>query len=276
MIDFIQGDKFIELADYVFCPDVRSKEDYGGLLNTLNTSKLGELNIIYTHTFYVKKLLDVIRHKSASFILITHNSDACIDSSYAIPENVIKWWSQNVDVNNEKVESIPIGLENSRWFPHLRKKEKMSAKLCTSKRYKNLVYMNHNIKTNLEERIIPYKVLEEKPWVTVEKGVNGKGFDEYLENIYNHSFIVCPRGNGFDTHRTWETLYMGSIPIEKRNINNQFYTDLPICFVDDWEEVTEEFLNKWLDEASSKSWNMDKLMFNYWKERVLSCKKVLV
>ena len=37
---------------------------------------------------------------------------------------------------------------------------------------------------------------------------------------------------------------MGSIPIELRNLNNRFYIDLPICFVDDWKEVTESFLKK--------------------------------
>jgi hypothetical protein len=101
-------------------------------------------------------------------------------------------------------------------------------------------------------------------------GQNGKGFDDYLDNIYNHKFILCPEGNGTDTHRTWECLYMGTIPIEKRNINNSFYTDLPICFVDDWSEITESFLNKEYDRISNTKYDMSKIDFNYWKQRIIN------
>ena len=63
---------------------------------------------------------------------------------------------------------------------------------------------------------------------------------------------------------------MGSIPIEKRNINNQFYTDLPICFVDQWEEVTESFLIKEYTRIKEGVWNMEKLGFDYWKDKIHS------
>ena len=92
----------------------------------------------------------------------------------------------------------------------------------------------------------------------------------YIDKIYNHKFVLSPEGNGTDTHRTWEILYLKSIPIEKRNINNQFFTDLPICFVDDWEEITEDFLNKEYDRINSIKWNLEKLDFNYWKNKILS------
>ena len=36
---------------------------------------------------------------------------------------------------------------------------------------------------------------------------------------------------------------MGSIPIVKRDIAMQEFEDLPICFVDQWETVTPDFLN---------------------------------
>jgi hypothetical protein len=132
--------------------------------------------------------------------------------------------------------------------------------------------MNHNILTNPEKRTKPYQVLDNKSWVTIENGTNGHGFDEYIHDVYAHHFVICPEGNGIDTHRTWETLYMNSIPVEKRNINNQFYTDLPICFVDDWEEITEEFLNNEYCRIKNTQWNMDKLTFTYWKEKILLSK----
>jgi hypothetical protein len=104
------------------------------------------------------------------------------------------------------------------------------------------------------------------------EGRNGKNFDSYLDSIYNHKFVVSPQGNGIDTHRTWEPLYMGSIPIEKRNLNNRFYTDLPICFVDDWGQLTKNFLDSEFDRITSREWNLKMLTFEYWKNKILLTK----
>lgn len=47
------------------------------------------------------------------------------------------------------------------------------------------------------------------------------GREEYLKQINSHKFVLCPRGNGLDTHRFWETLYCGSVPIISKS-------DLPL------------------------------------------------
>jgi len=270
-MDWIQGDKFKGIADYCYAPIIRHPGDYDLLENTFSPGNLKEgVSYIYTHTIYVKMLFNILQYLKGEFIVISHNGDVNIDPSFKIPENVIYWYSQNVDQVHYKLKSLPIGLANDRWHKALKKKEKMLIQMRQEKRYKNMVYMNHDITTNPEKREKPYKVLKSKPWVTSHLGVNGKGFEEYINNIYNHSFVICPEGNGIDTHRTWETLYLRSIPIEKRNINNQYYTDLPICFVDDWEEVTEEFLESELTRITNEVWNMKKLTFEYWKTIILN------
>jgi hypothetical protein len=92
----------------------------------------------------------------------------------------------------------------------------------------------------------------------------------YLDDIYNHKFVLCPEGNGTDTHRIWECLYLNTIPIEKRNINNSFYEDLPICFVDDWEEITEDFLNREYERITNTEYDMSKIDFKYWKQKIFN------
>ena len=267
-MDWIQGDKFKEIADWTYSPKEKRGDDYDNLPNTFDQSKIRNGDIIYSHTGYAQKLLDVVSRLDKQVTLITHNGDINIDDSFVVPDNVIKWYTQNVNVIHPKIESIPIGLENDRWFQGIHKKEKMLAKLREPRKYKNLVYMNHNIGTNPAKRVLPYQIFEGKSWVRAERGTNGNRFDEYLDNIYNHKFVICPEGNGMDTHRTWESLYMGTIPIEKFNINNQFYTDLPTVVVKDWAEITEESLMKWLTISGSIAWNMEKLNFEYWKNKI--------
>ncbi len=105
-------------------------------------------------------------------------------------------------------------------------------------------------------------------------GKNGADFDDYLLAVFTHRFVICPEGNGMDTHRTWESLYMGAIPVELKNNNNRFYEDLPILLIDDWEELTEEFLKDKYNQmmGGSRSWNYDKLKMSYWKNLILSTK----
>ncbi len=270
MLDFIQGDKFMAIANYTYAPSVRAFGDYCKLPNTLRVDQLKDGDMVYAHAFYAKQLFELLRGVTKKIVLITHNGDTRVDESfYPIPDCIIKWYAQNVAVVNPIIESIPIGLENDRWFPEVRKKEKMEAMWILPKEKKNLVYMNYAINTNPSQRTKPYELLKDKPWVTTNMGANGVGFDEYLNNIYNHRFMICPEGNGIDTHRTWECLYVGTIPIEKRNINNQFYTDLPIVFIDDWEEVTEERLSKENRfKGRDTNWNFHKLLFKYWRNKI--------
>lgn len=219
-----------------------------------------------------------------NFVLITHNGDGSITKtpkrfnvhnstdvnfdSIEIPDNLVKWFSQNVDVFHDKLESIPIGLENSMWFPEIEKERKLMEISKVDKTFRNLLYINHNINTNPDERTSPYEIFKNFEWATLRYGSNGSNFDEYLNDLHSHKFVLCPSGNGIDTHRTWEVLYIGGIPIEKNNRNNAFYKDLPICFVDDWRDITEDFLNSEFDRIKSKCWNLEKLDFDFWKTKI--------
>jgi hypothetical protein len=263
-MSFIQGNKFISLADFVFAPpnDI-PKGDYRYLINTLDKRSLNNGDIIYTHSFYAKQLFEYLP-RDKKITVITHNSDLNID--FPPPDNVL-WYTQNVNIKHPRIKSIPIGLENDHWYPE--KKTRLFEKLKKPKVYRNMLYMNHNTGTN-PARLIPYKLFENESWVTAERGRNGQDINNYLDNVYNHPFVICPEGNGMDTHRTWECLYLRTIPIEKRNINNQFYTDLPICFVDEWEEINEIFLFNEFKRMVAVKWNLAKLNFDYWKNEIKS------
>jgi hypothetical protein len=268
IIDWIQGDKFKGLANWLYSPIVRSNEDYDGLPNTFRIKEIHDGDIIYTHTAYARQLFSLLDLTIRKVVVITHNSDVNIDATYECPSNVIRWYSQNVNVVDPDICSLPIGLENNRWFPELQKKEKMKALMTSWKIQKNLLYVNHNITTNPKERIKPYMLFKGKSWITLEKGTNGKGFDSYLQEIYSHAFVLCPQGNGIDTHRFWECLYMGSIPVVKKCINNTFYSDLPICEVHDWEEIDETFLSHELHRIQNTEYDLSKLTFSYWANKI--------
>jgi hypothetical protein len=61
---------------------------------------------------------------------------------------------------------------------------------------------------------------------------------------------------------------MGSIPIVKRDSAHAGWTDLPILFVDNWNEVTQDRLLAEQKRIESTSWNMEKLKVGYWVNRI--------
>jgi hypothetical protein len=274
--DFIVGEKLFDLGYKYFPKNVKDFNPVActiPLKNELNSPLIkedkNETIIIYSHIHHVSNLFKEMRVENP-IILVTHNSDYYLDEKLfnSKPNNIIKWYSQNVNVIDPIVESIPIGLENKRWWPNVQKKSKILEKNKEQKNYKNILYMNHSVRTNPKERRAPYIMFGKETWSTSIMGSNGQNFDSYIDNIYNHKFVLCPNGNGVDTHRLWETLYLNSIPIVKESINSNFYKDLPILFVKDWSEITKDYLEKSFEEISSKKenvgYNLDKLKMGYW------------
>jgi len=278
-MDYIQGQKFKTLSKFIYVPQrgVEPKNpdwvyvntirptDYRYLVNTLDLRSLEDGDIIYTHTFYANQLFDHLQNTNKKVIVITHNADTNID--FEPPENVLMWYTTNVNIKHERIRSIPIGIENDIWLKD--KARRLELKIHSPKLFRRMIYLNHNISTNPAKRQRPYDVLAGKPWVTTAHGVNGQGFDSYIDNVYNHPFVVCPEGNGIDTHRVWECLYVNTIPVQIRNINNQFYSDVPILFIDDWEELTEKFLHDAYMRITNAEWNKDKIWFAWWKNEIL-------
>ncbi len=217
-------------------------------------------------------------------ILLTHNSDGCIlpagktiqprtsaqrteDYNWGnVPDCVSVWFAQNVDVQDERLIPIPIGLERDRWFPHLRKKETIITLPEVEKT--GLLYLNFNPSTHWK-RLALYEQMGSEAWCTVEPGHNGVGFLNYARQIKRHKFVLCPDGNGMDTHRTWETLYLGSYPVVERHVfTEEFAKILPLLVVDDWREVTEQYLNSTYEDFADRAWNWEALKIGYWEDLI--------
>ena len=177
------------------------------------------------------------------------------------PSNIIKWYAQNAEISSKFMIPIPIG-------PNLYplKGNTMREYLISCERNK-LVFTNTNPGTNLIQRgYIQQQILQQCPNSVKNTSVETK---EYCKQLQEHIFSMCPPGNGKDTHRVWESIFFGCIPIvEKSNMNDFFATLFPMLVVDRWSDITEEFLiNKYI-EIKAKKWRYDLLdadnLFDYY------------
>jgi hypothetical protein len=273
-MEFIQGTAFKQLAE-----------------ENRQTNKGYALE--YAHTHDATELLDNIRNDpDKEYVVITHNSDGKIKTSPGehdvdpthMPPNIVRWFGQNVCYEDQKITSIPIGLENDYCFPSLYKimqlHNQREAINLNGKRSR-LIYLNHSVHTNVEERKPVYDLFGKCDWVTTKMLSNGTDYTGYLHDLATHCFAFCPQGNGTDTHRLWDALYLGCIPVVKQHVNIKFYTGqyedsalLPIVIVDDWAEVTQDMLKKkYYDFTKNEvtlGCDMHALDFNYWRERILN------
>ena len=98
-------------------------------------------------------------------------------------------------------------------------------------------------------------------------------FDKYYERISQSKFMVSPRGVGIDCYRLWDCLYMGCIPIVVKYDGYKQFEDLPILFIEKWQdyyELTEDKLNEVWEEFQDREFNYDKLYISYWKNKITS------
>ena len=81
------------------------------------------------------------------------------------------------------------------------------------------------------------------------------------------AFEVSPHGNGLDCLRTWESLVLGNIVIVKRSSLDPLYEGLPVVILDDWDEISENSLNRWLEQHAEAFDNpavQERLTNQYW------------
>jgi hypothetical protein len=102
----------------------------------------------------------------------------------------------------------------------------------------------------------------------MEKSELPSGNKGFLQNLLTHRFVLCPPGNGVDTHRMWESLAAGAIPVVLRSHAMEPFKELPILFVDRYEEVSLALLEETARRISPAALDEPMLQSEYWVEQI--------
>jgi len=282
---YFHADALMDISDWSVLMSYRWMKDANGgwmlvpvaeKLDYMELTEEGMLSrdgIIFCNTGTVDSLFEVLRNSPHKYSLITHNDDRSIteDMYKKKPRCIKRWYSVNVACDTGLVTPLPIGLqapghENGSSYSDVRR---LVAVRNEPKSERKLALLNVNSNHQRPSRAAIVAMLKDKPFVTYISGEHGAAipFEQALRATKAHKFTISPEGAGMDCHRTWEAMYLGTIPVVKRT---PFYDtfDLPILQVDDYSEVTEEFLNEAYGRMSKKTYNMDQLTIGYWKDRI--------
>ena len=244
-MNFITGEKiqfscdhFIgNEKDFKYNPNVSQYKNRSIFLE--NYANIDNKQLIFCYTHVLKNITDLIKtleHIQNKFILIFHNSDGNFDDKHLILFEKLHLLqcihTQNMNITHEKVFPLPIGLANTQWKHGNTTIHQEIYKMHIEKSKE--IYFNFSIKTNKEKRQKCYNDI-------LKKGIiwnNNMPYKKYLIELKKHKYAICPEGNGIDTHRFWECLYMNTIPICLKNSITKYYKKyFPIILLNDWQEL---------------------------------------
>lgn len=238
-----QCDVYIGYAEDFNCnPMIRVQKEKHLDIHTLQTSYENPPKV-FCYSNRIADLSNKIHLFKNKFILVSHNSDGeihnCSQTLRIVnDEKVEKWYAQNICFEHEKLFFLPIGIANSQWkhgdLSHFSEMIQMAVKKTKK------VYFNFNIETNRSKRQPCYDKLKGKlEWLP------NTDPRQNIMRLQEYEFCICPEGNGVDTHRLWEAIYVKTIPIV---IQSEFTEILkknkvPVCIVNDWSNVDITKLN---------------------------------
>jgi len=258
------------------------------ILQLNNFAKLHNgTNILFCKTDYLGALFQHIQTWKRPCTLITGNSDYSITDDIVshAPECITRWYAQNADTTDLKVNGIPLGIENSEdctleghgaGWEHAKEKVKL-LKNSPEVSPRSKIYANFSLSTHPSRKEVQ-KVCQALDYVTSQVStdhaeINNKSYSQYVNDIQSHEMVVCPRGNGIDCHRVWEVLYLGRVPIVKRESAMRYFEELPILFIDDWSHLRNiDYIENQYQKVKDNNSRM--LDMNYWKSIIQGDKYV--
>ena len=198
-----------------------------------------------------------------SFVLFTSNSDAPIGPSAAakmdLRDQLVAWFGTNVVVERPNLFAFPLGISDPHW-PHGDGAVLKSVQGAMIERT-NLVDAGFDLDKNPVQR---RRCLDQTGFAPSPQ----KAFAEYLEDLRASYFCLSPAGDGIDTHRTWEALYLGTVPVVTRSVFTEQHPDLPMVVLDDWAEFSSIAFSPELHEELMSGWDPATLALDRYLERV--------
>jgi len=230
---------------------------------------LPDKSIIWCKTDYLGNLFQELKqYKNKNFVLISHCSDHSITEKVFNhkPKCISKWFAQNVDYKHPDLIPIPIGVENhftlnKGSYTNFSVLENNVFDFKIKNKIINKLYSNFG-NTHPSRNLVRNILLKNNIGIQ-DPRVN---YEQYTARIKEFLFVASPRGNGIDTHRTWESLYFGCIPIVEKHFMFDEYKELPIIQITDWDQVNTDFLKPYIEQYKKGSCfkQTEKLNLNYW------------
>jgi len=199
---------------------------------------------------------------------------------------ICKIYSRNMASDDEKYVALPVGMGQEFWndeiFVAHVLEELVKENWTEPKEKKNQIFIAWTDKTSLSGLRSDLRTImcpldtfickeDDSPESTLTKR-NDSDIIGYFKQLETFRYVLSPPGEGYDCFRTWEALFLRSIPIVQRDpVKSSVFANLPVWIYDDLMEVeklTEDDLNEHWNAIDWDSHDWDRLTRQYWENRI--------
>jgi hypothetical protein len=194
-------------------------------------------------------LLDVVAKRGpwpALRLLVFHNGDDVVNYDLLIPflekhPNVYSYIQNNI-VAHPQIRTLPIMEQNRIWRGGSVDWDPPVTISRNAERENNILFTwfsNTNpVRGKWLQELLPLR--SELQNVDLYRGRLPR--DEFIELLSTYKMVICPPGNGRDTHRHWETMMNGAWAIVQNNEHTKRlladYPSLPVIPIDIMKDLT--------------------------------------
>ena len=187
-----------------------------------------------------------------------------------VPNNVRHWFMTNPLCDDSRISAIPLGIFGAPDGSVARQ----IAEFPKQPHAQHLLYINYQ---NYTRERVELKIYFKGAGFNV-RWEPDLSFEQHLAEMDNHFFTLAPEGNGNDTHRLWECLYMGKIPVVQDSVLIKQLAGLPMVVVPDLRMVHSEMLHRKHAEITDygrTKYSLEKATLSYWRNRIDASRQLL-
>lgn len=219
----ISGKAFSEKCKWVIDPRYQDRKQFDPI-----QAKRGDW--VFVNGDYINTLFNRLLLTSKRFIFVIHNTDQpfTYQKLQKLKPYSIHIYAINTTTIDPILTTIPLGFVDKQL-------NFLSTFKPSFEERPYEIYMNFTMVTNMDKRNECYLIFKDSDKVTKKQNCS---IEEYYNDLCKSKYVLCPEGTGIDTHRVYESILCGAIPVVLRNSLSHMYEKLPVCILDKW---TDEF-----------------------------------
>ncbi|BFM20157.1 hypothetical protein [Gilvimarinus japonicus] len=282
-------------CDWAIMSDQKTGDFYvhGDLSRSPRTVFLSMRGFFASIPYFYENILPKIE---SQFILITGSEDLTIpnqidkrwrafrpdekETIYRILEDhrLVHWFAENRDTVLPRMSTLPIGYVFSGPQSH---SAAIESRPCVPIEDRPLrALCSHRVRPGPQwetrRQVTNLSMTKFSELVTI---VNQEVSEtKFLNLIEEHAFVLCVQGGGIDpSPKAWTAIAHGSIPIIASSPLDDAYSQLPVAFVNGWDEhsLSEKKLREWIqrlapyyDNPEMRLKVVEKLQLDYWWKQI--------
>lgn len=265
----LSGDTFRAIATHVWESSRKA----------VRSERLRPGDVVFCESHLLEEFTEsVVAKKPVPLVILAGNSDRNFDTDpiFKMRQDCgLRIFAQNLTRDLDGYRPLPIGLENA-WMANNGRRRPFDHRVAEALPRRSRILSAFSPQTNPALRLTAIRALRT---VTTVDEPGQLTPHQHRRALRSYMFVASPPGNGEDTHRAWEAMYLGCVPIVlESHLTREFEVlGLPLWVVSSYEELdamTESDLQAKYVSLRSR-FDSPALQVEYWHMEIMRMQQIM-